>query len=113
VGDLVLKEIAATVEHTIRSSDALYRYGGEEFVVVLNDTNIVGAQLLAKRIRNNVERLRIKSLQGVTITLSVGVSAMVKQDTPKSLFERADGALYQAKENGRNQVYTAESPLAC
>ncbi|MES9847598.1 MAG: GGDEF domain-containing protein, partial [Candidatus Thiodiazotropha sp.] len=49
VGDMVLKEIATTVEHTIRSSDALYRYGGEEFVVVLNDTNIAGAQLLAKR----------------------------------------------------------------
>jgi diguanylate cyclase (GGDEF)-like protein len=113
VGDLVLKEIAATVEHTIRSSDALYRYGGEEFVVVLNDTSIAGAQLLAKRIRHNVEGLRIKSLQGVTITLSVGVSAMVEQDTPKSLFERADAALYQAKENGRNQVYAAEIPLAC
>jgi diguanylate cyclase (GGDEF)-like protein len=112
VGDLVLKEIAATVEHTIRSSDALYRYGGEEFVVVLNDTNIAGALLLAKRIRRNVECLRIKSLKDVSITLSVGVSSMVEQDNSKSLFERADAALYQAKENGRNQVYTAEIPLA-
>jgi diguanylate cyclase (GGDEF)-like protein len=113
VGDQVLKEIATTVEHTIRSSDALYRYGGEEFVVVLNDTNIAGAKLLAKRIRHNVEGLDIKSLQGLTITLSVGVSAMLDQDTPKSLFERADAALYQAKANGRNQVFTAEIPLAC
>jgi diguanylate cyclase (GGDEF)-like protein len=112
VGDLVLKEIAATVEHTIRSSDALYRYGGEEFVVVLNDTNIAGAQLLAKRIRRNVENLSIKSLKDVRITLSVGVSAMVEQDSPQSLFERADAALYQAKENGRNQVCTVELPLA-
>jgi diguanylate cyclase (GGDEF)-like protein len=106
VGDLVLKEIAATVEHTIRSSDALYRYGGEEFVVVLNDTNIAGGQLLAKRIRRNVESLRIKSLKDVRITLSVGVSSMVEKDTPHSLFERADAALYQAKESGRNQVHT-------
>ncbi|MBW9265911.1 MAG: GGDEF domain-containing protein [Candidatus Thiodiazotropha sp. (ex. Lucinisca nassula)] len=112
VGDMVLKEIATTVEHTIRSSDALYRYGGEEFVVVLNDTNIAGAQLLAKRIRRNVENLRIKSLKDVRITLSVGVSAMLDQDTPESLFERADSALYQAKQNGRNQVYTAGVPLA-
>ncbi|MEW8524934.1 MAG: GGDEF domain-containing protein [Candidatus Thiodiazotropha endolucinida] len=112
VGDMVLKQIATTVEQTIRSSDALYRYGGEEFVVVLNDTNIAGAQLLAKRIRRNVENLRIKSLKDVRITLSVGVSAMVDQDTPESLFERADSALYQAKQNGRNQVYTAEMPLA-
>lgn len=112
VGDMVLKEIAATVEHTIRSSDALYRYGGEEFVVVLSDTSIAGAQRLARRIRRNVEDLRIKPLQGITITLSVGVSAMIQQDTPQSLFERADAALYQAKENGRNQVFTAEIPLA-
>ncbi|MBT3045550.1 MAG: GGDEF domain-containing protein [gamma proteobacterium symbiont of Ctena orbiculata] len=111
VGDMVLNEIAATVERTIRSSDALYRYGGEEFVVVLNDTNIEGANLLAKRIRRNVERLRIKSLKDVRITLSGGVAAMVEQDTPQSLFERADAALYQAKKNGRNQVVTAEIPL--
>ncbi|MES9992647.1 MAG: GGDEF domain-containing protein [Candidatus Thiodiazotropha sp.] len=111
VGDMVLNEIAATVERTIRGSDALYRYGGEEFVVVLNDTNIEGARLLAKRIRNNVESLRIKSLKDVCITLSVGVSAMLEQDTPQSLFQRADTALYQAKENGRNQVVTAETPL--
>ncbi|MET0071329.1 MAG: GGDEF domain-containing protein [Candidatus Thiodiazotropha sp.] len=111
VGDMVLNEIAATVERTIRSSDALYRYGGEEFVVVLNDTNIEGANLLAKRIRRNVERLRIKSLKDVRITLSGGVTAMVEQDTPQSLFERADAALYQAKKNGRNQVITAEIQL--
>lgn len=112
VGDMVLKEIAASVEQTIRSSDALYRYGGEEFVVVLNDTNIAGAKLLAKRIRHNVENLRIKSLKDVRITLSVGVSALLEQDTPQGLFERADAALYQAKQNGRNQVFTAEIPLA-
>jgi diguanylate cyclase (GGDEF)-like protein len=112
VGDLVLKEIANTVEHTIRSSDALYRYGGEEFVVVLNDTNIAGAKLLAKRIRRNVENLRIKSLKDLRITLSVGASALAEHDTPKGLFERADNALYQAKQNGRNQVVTTELPLA-
>lgn len=111
VGDMVLNEIAATMERTIRSSDALYRYGGEEFVVVLNDTNIEGAKLLARRIRRNVENLRIKGLKDLRITLSVGVTALVEQDTPQSLFERADGALYQAKENGRNQVVTAEIPL--
>ncbi len=112
VGDMVLEEIATTVEHTIRGSDALYRYGGEEFVVVLNDTNITGAELLARRIRRNVESLRIKSLKDVCITLSVGATAMVEDDTPRSLFERADAALYQAKQNGRNRVHTARIPLA-
>jgi diguanylate cyclase (GGDEF)-like protein len=112
VGDMVLKEIATAVEHTIRGSDALYRYGGEEFVVVLNDTNIAGAELLARRIRRNVEGLRIKSLKDVRITLSVGATAMLEDDTPRSLFERADAALYQAKQNGRNRVHTAKIPLA-
>jgi diguanylate cyclase (GGDEF)-like protein len=112
VGDLVLKEIANTVEQTIRSSDALYRYGGEEFVVVLNDTNIAGAKLLAKRIRRNVESLRIRSLKDLRITLSVGASALSDRDTPQSLFERADNALYEAKQNGRNQVVITEIPLA-
>lgn len=107
VGDMVLKEVASAVEQTIRSSDAFYRYGGEEFAVVLNDTNMAGAHLLAKRIRNNIENLRIKSLKDVRITLSVGVTTMEQHDTQQSLFERADAALYQAKENGRNQVVTA------
>ncbi|MCU7931286.1 MAG: GGDEF domain-containing protein [Candidatus Thiodiazotropha sp. (ex Codakia rugifera)] len=107
VGDMVLKEVASTVEQTIRSSDAFYRYGGEEFVVVLNDTNMTGAHLLAKRIRKNIENLRIKSLKDVRITLSVGVTTMDQYDSQQSFFERADGALYQAKENGRNQVVTA------
>lgn len=107
VGDMVLKEVASTVEQTIRSSDAFYRYGGEEFAVVLNDTNMAGAHLLAKRIRKNIENLRIKSLKDVRITLSVGVTIMDQHDTQQSLFERADAALYQAKENGRNQVVTA------
>ncbi|MCU7864412.1 MAG: GGDEF domain-containing protein, partial [Candidatus Thiodiazotropha sp. (ex Lucinoma borealis)] len=83
------------------------RYGGEEFAVVLNDTNMAGAHLLAKRIRKNIENLRIKSLKDVRITLSVGVTIMDQHDTQQSLFERADAALYQAKENGRNQVVTA------
>ncbi|MCU7890113.1 MAG: GGDEF domain-containing protein [Candidatus Thiodiazotropha sp. (ex Ustalcina ferruginea)] len=107
VGDMVLKEAASTVEQTIRSSDAFYRYGGEEFAVVLNDTNMAGAHLLAKRICKNIENLCIKSLKDVRITLSVGVTTMDQHDTQESLFKRADAALYQAKENGRNQVVTA------
>jgi diguanylate cyclase (GGDEF)-like protein len=104
VGDLVLRQVAETVEKSIRSSDALYRYGGEEFVVVLNGTNTLGATLLAERIRKNIENLRIDSLKDLRVTLSLGVTMMHEQDSSQGLFERADGALYEAKESGRNQV---------
>ncbi|MEJ2621094.1 MAG: GGDEF domain-containing protein [Candidatus Thiodiazotropha sp.] len=104
VGDLVLRQVAKTAEASIRSSDALYRYGGEEFVVVLNGTDQSGAKLLAERIRKNIEALRIDALKDLQVTLSLGVSMMNDGDTTESLFKRADEALYTAKNQGRNQV---------
>ncbi|MES9851528.1 MAG: GGDEF domain-containing protein [Candidatus Thiodiazotropha sp. L084R] len=104
VGDLVLKQVSKTIEESIRSSDALYRYGGEEFVVVLNGTDQLGANLLAERIRENIENLRIESLKDLQVTLSLGVSMMSSDDTTETLFKRADSALYKAKNQGRNQV---------
>jgi diguanylate cyclase (GGDEF)-like protein len=104
VGDAVLRQVAQSVEATIRSSDALYRYGGEEFAIVLNGTDLEGALLLAERIRKNVEALRIDSLKDVHITLSLGVAILQERDNARSLFERADSALYEAKKSGRNRV---------
>ncbi|MEJ2403919.1 MAG: GGDEF domain-containing protein [Candidatus Thiodiazotropha sp.] len=107
VGDLVLQQVAKTVEQTIRGSDALYRVGGEEFVVVLNATDLQGAKLLAERIRERVAGLNIEGLKNTQVTLSLGVSLMRENDVPQSLFERADRALYQAKRSGRDQVAAA------
>ncbi|MEJ2423990.1 MAG: GGDEF domain-containing protein [Candidatus Thiodiazotropha sp.] len=107
VGDLVLQQVAKTVEQTIRGSDALYRVGGEEFVVVLNATDLKGAKLLAERIRERVAGLNIEGLKNTKVTLSLGVSLMRENDIPQSLFERADLALYQAKRGGRDQVAAA------
>lgn len=108
VGDAVLRQVAQSVERTIRSSDALYRYGGEEFAIVLNGTDLAGANLLAERIRQNVEGLSIDSLKDLRITLSLGVAILGAQDDSTRLFERADAALYQAKRNGRNRVVSAD-----
>ncbi len=108
VGDLVLKNVAQAVEATIRSSDALYRIGGEEFVVVLNGTDRRGAQLLAERIRKNIEALVFTSPKALSVTMSLGVATLIKEDSSRKLFERADAALYQAKETGRNQVVVSE-----
>lgn len=107
VGDNVLRLIAESVEQTIRSSDALYRYGGEEFTIVLNGTDEAGALLLAERIRHNVERLAIETLKDEQITISLGVAALKKDETAGELFKRADSALYQAKRDGRNRVVAA------
>ncbi|MET0026097.1 MAG: GGDEF domain-containing protein [Candidatus Thiodiazotropha sp.] len=107
VGDLVLSQVAKTVEQTIRGSDALYRVGGEEFVVVLNATDLKGAKLLAERIRERVAALNIEGLKSAKVTLSLGVSLMSEDDLPQTLFERADQALYQAKRSGRDQVVAA------
>jgi diguanylate cyclase (GGDEF)-like protein len=104
-GDLVLKQVAQTIEATIRCSDALYRYGGEEFVVVLNGTGRDGARLLADRIRQNIEALCFTNPEGLQVTMSLGVTTLRKNDTRQTLFERADAALYQAKETGRNRVF--------
>jgi diguanylate cyclase (GGDEF)-like protein len=107
VGDDVLRQVAQCVEHTIRSSDALYRYGGEEFAIVLNGTDESGALLLAERIRQNVENLRIEALKSVKITLSLGVSVLQNNESSDQLFKRADRALYRAKREGRNRVVSA------
>ena len=108
VGDLVLKNVAQAVEATIRCSDALYRYGGEEFVVVLNGTDKAGAKLLAERIRHNIEALVFSSPQGLCITMSLGVGTLSGNEDAEALFKRVDTALYLAKQNGRNRVVIAD-----
>ena len=107
VGDNVLRQLAQCAEKTIRSSDALYRYGGEEFVIVLNGTDEDGALLLAERIRQNVEEMAIDSLKDVNITVSLGVAVLAENENAAHLFERADEALYRAKREGRNRVNAA------
>ncbi len=104
VGDEVLRQVAQSVEKTIRSSDALYRYGGEEFTIVLNGTDEAGARLLAERIRQNVENLSLESLQDLQVTLSLGLASLRGSESADQLFMRADAALYQAKREGRNRV---------
>jgi diguanylate cyclase (GGDEF)-like protein len=107
IGDDVLRQVAQCVEQTIRSSDALYRYGGEEFVIVLNGTGESGALLLAERIRQNMENLCIEALKSVKITLSLGMAVLQEGESPDQLFNRADNALYRAKREGRNRVVAA------
>ena len=108
IGDCALKAVANMVAKCKRDGDLLFRYGGEEFVVLMRDTGMEGAGLLAERIRSYIEAHPCSCLGAdLNIRVSVGVSVLQKNDSPVSLFARADQALYSAKRQGRNQVCVA------
>lgn len=108
VGDKVLQEIAATIESVSRTTDMTFRYGGEEFVVLLSKTGAEGAAIIAERIRQFVERLTIPcEKQSVQTTISIGIGTLEKGKPLAELFDRTDKALYRAKDTGRNKVVCA------
>src|SRR5829696_3212989 len=104
-GDGVLRDVAAALSRTIRRGDTLYRYGGEEFLVLLPEQTLDGAQLAGERLRASVEALGLPHPGGGPVTASVGVAGLGSPScSPDELFELADRALYRAKEGGRNRV---------
>ena len=108
VGDCALKAVANMMANCKRDGDLLFRYGGEEFVILMRDTEVEGAGLLAERIRSHIETHPCRcSGADLNIRVSIGVSVLRKNDSPVSLFARADQALYNAKRHGRNQVCVA------
>ncbi len=108
VGDAVIRECAARLRKTVRGIDLACRFGGEEFVVIMPDTDIAIAEVVAERIRLAVCGEPVVVNAGeceVSITISLGVSGLEADgDTHEKLLKRADIALYNAKRNGRNQV---------
>ncbi len=104
-GDDVLRELARLLKRFIRSSDLAARLGGEEFVVVMPDTGVGGAEAITSRLRRGVaESTGVKA----PITVSIGVAELQgPNDTPERLLRRADDALYEAKRGGRNRVIAA------
>ncbi|MBE0436323.1 MAG: GGDEF domain-containing protein [Methylomicrobium sp.] len=107
-GDLALTSIAKWINESIRSSDIVFRYGGEEFVVLLSDTDLDGAELLAERIRQNIENhIFAYGLETIRMTASLGTSTLRGDDTLDKFIDRADQAMYRAKQAGRNRVVTA------
>lgn len=101
-GDDVLVNFAKEIKSHIRKTDIFGRYGGEEFIIILPDTNKNGALKLAEKLRKTIEEFKFS--ENFKITSSFGVSSYQKDDDEMSITKRADDALYKAKENGRNQV---------
>ncbi|ODS23739.1 hypothetical protein AB835_07480 [Candidatus Endobugula sertula] len=108
VGDKVLKEVAKTITTTTRQTDLSYRYGGEEFLVILNKSQPLGAGIIAERIRENISTLDIAvddtGLNTIKVTASVGGSTSHETDSSQTLMQQADEALYYAKKTGRDRV---------
>ncbi len=104
-GDLVLASAANCIKEALRGSDIVFRYGGEEFIILLSDTDIAGAKIISERIRSKIEGHTVAyGMKTLKVTASLGISTLRENDTPESLTKRADEAMYLAKAKGRNQV---------
>lgn len=109
-GDAALCTLAQILMQAVRPSDFAIRYGGEEFTVIFPETDMQGAKIAAERLREQISKMNIvgwENKQLPRITVSIGLAEMTMDDTPQTLVQRADSALYAAKENGRNCVKVA------
>lgn len=110
IGDQALRGLADRCRNSSRVVDLVSRYGGEEFVILLPETPLDSAALVAERLRMSIMEHPITTDAGpLRITISIGVAEATNKDTLKSLIERADNALYEAKHEGRNCVRTIRS----
>ena len=109
-GDAVLRGVASIIKSALRESDIPSRYGGEEFAVLLPFTHIDEAKIVGERLRKAVETSSIPinnedtDVKSINVTISMGLAEFNSEETGEELFERADKALYNAKESGRNRV---------
>ncbi|MCX6062269.1 MAG: GGDEF domain-containing protein [Campylobacterales bacterium] len=104
-GDKVLIFIAKLLKKTLRDGDKVYRFGGEEFVIILNRTDLEGAQLVSNRILNLCRQNKpVFHNEQITVTLSVGLTQTRNKDTMDDVIHRADTALYRAKNNGKDRM---------
>ena len=115
VGDLVLKTIAKVIRGQLREYDIAGRYGGEEFSILLPFTKIDEARMVAERLRKSIEEKVIdiskvnpeSDVKEISVTLSLGIYEMQENDNDEDLLKKADKALYEAKNTGRNKVVVA------
>lgn len=110
-GDIVLRELAECVQNDLRETDALVRYGGEEFLVLLPKADIDGAARIAERIRVDVSAHAFHFLNiTLKLTVSLGVGQYFAPEPESAFVQRVDAALYQAKAAGRNRMIRAGAP---
>ena len=104
-GDYVLKEVAFLMKNNFRQTDILFRYGGEEFVVLLTETSYQTACVPLERLRKRIENnIFLFNNQEIKVTISIGTTSKTDFEKAENMFDLADKALYEAKNNGRNQT---------
>src|SRR5437899_1466078 len=106
-GDDVLREFAVRIRKSIRGIDLACRHGGEEFVVVMPETDLAVATMVAERLRRRIasEPFQIDGgVRAIEVTISIGIAALSAAESAASVLKRADQALYRAKRDGRNRV---------
>lgn len=104
-GDAVLKTLIKEIKATIRESDLLFRWGGEEFLIIVPELDLESAYKVAEKVRETAANLVVfYDEQPISITISLGVSSMEPEDTSDTLIEHVDNALYAAKKKGRNST---------
>lgn len=107
-GDEVLKAVAQTLKNQLRNIDMVFRYGGEEFLVVLSNTCREAAALVGERLRYSILELQcLDAGHPITVSISLGCSSLLPGESSESLLRRADSALYIAKRDGRNRLTMA------
>ncbi|MCK4974164.1 MAG: GGDEF domain-containing protein [Sulfurimonas sp.] len=106
-GDKILIFISNILRKTLRDGDKIFRYGGEEFTIVLNRNSDEECELIAERLLSLISSNKLIYMgQKISVTVSIGATKLLKDDIPDSLLSRADKALYFSKHNGKNQVST-------
>jgi diguanylate cyclase (GGDEF)-like protein len=105
-GDKILIFVASLLKKTLRDSDKIFRYGGEEFIIILNRNEDEEARLVADRILKLIRNNRLIYLgETINITASIGLTRLLKSDkTQEDLLQRADKALYKSKSDGKNRL---------
>lgn len=105
-GDKILRIFSKIIRNSCKEQDFVFRFGGEEFLVALPNTNKNDASMVAESIRHSLESLKLQGIKN-SITVSLGVAEFSEKDTLKQLIKKADSALYEAKNTGRNRVVIA------
>jgi len=106
-GDRAIQVVANAIQSHLRTTDTAVRYGGEEFVVLMPNTNNTDAAIIAKRLCDEIRDQKINQTDGTalpSVTVSIGYSSLIKGNTFEDLLAAADAALYRAKNSGRDQV---------
>ena len=103
-GDEVLCGLGKTINNCLRTMDSGYRYGGEEFTIILPETNITDASLVAQRIQKYLQDYPIPANKERDITVSIGITEHIKDESSINFLKRADKAMYMSKQNGRDMI---------